>query len=298
MSVITMNPRRSAFGQAPGSGGISKEMVPLSARAALDSAPVVARLVAGVAHEVNNPTAYVGANLGILAEHVQAFQRAVEDMEQLLADDPRRLAELQAVMKARDVGHALVDAEAIVAENLQGLHRLSGLVQDLRSFTGIEAGDLTYVHPNELVNSACARVHGLVRGRVRVAQDLGDVPSLAADRWRLQQAVIQLLLNAIDAVAGDLTDEPTVEVITRASDTHVTISVCDPGEGIIEAHLPQVFDPFFTTRPGHRGLGLTVAASAARGHGGDIRVYSKAGEGARFDLVLPRETGLKVPDRK
>jgi two-component system NtrC family sensor kinase len=293
-----MNSRRTEFGRAPGAGGISKEMVPLSARAALAEAPVVARLVAGVAHEVNDPATYVGANLGILAEHVQSFQRAVQDIEQLLADDPQRLAAMRAVVEARDLGHALSDAEAIVAENLQGLHRLSDLVQELRSFTHIDAADLSYVHPNEVVNTACARVHGLARGRARVVQDLGDVPSLAADRWRLQQAVIQLLLNALDAVADDAAEAPMVVVSTRASGAHVVISVADPGEGIRAEHLPHVFEPFFTTRPGHRGLGLTVAAGAARDHGGDLRVYSQEGEGARFDLVLPRETGLKVPDRR
>lgn len=293
-----MKASRSALGQAPGARGISKEVVPVSARAALEDAPVVARLVAGVAHEVNDPATYVGANLGILAEHVQSFQRAVQDIEQLLADDPQRLAALQAVLQARDLGHALSDAEAIVAENLQGLHRLSDLMQDLRSFTHIDEADISHVHPNEVVNSACARVHGLARGRARVVQDLGDVPSLAADRWRVQQAVIQLLLNALDAVAEDAGEQPLVEVRTRATDTQVIISVSDPGEGIAAEHLNHVFEPFFTTRPGHRGLGLAVAAGAARDHGGDIRVYSKLGEGARFDLVLPRETGLKVPDRK
>ena len=291
---------RTPLPTAPGPNrrGISAEMVPLSAAALMDASPVVAKLVAGVAHEVNNPAAYVGANLAILAEHVQAFERAVHTIESLLADDPARLAEVRSVLHAQDLEHALTDARAIVDENLQGVHRLSGLVRELKTFTRIEPRDLAHVHPNEVVNAACARAFGMTRGRVSLCQELGDVPTLVADRWRLMQIVLQLLGNAMDAVGGDLIDEPSVVIRTPATQDHVVISVLDNGHGIPDAIKGQIFEPFFSTRSGHRGLGLAMVAGAARQHGGDVRVYSQQGQGARFDVVLPRDTGLKVPDSK
>lgn len=282
----------------PNRRGVSAEMVPLSASALMDASPVVAKLVAGVAHEVNNPAAYVGANLAILAEHVAAFERAMQDVQSLLADDPDRLAEVRSVLESTELEHALSDARAIVDENLQGVDRLSGLVRELKSFTRIDTRDLAHVHPNEIVNAACARVHGLTRGRVTLSQELGDVPTLVADRWRLLQAIVQLLGNAVDAVSGADVIEATVVIRTRATPDQVIVSVLDTGAGISDDVKGHIFEPFFSTRAGHRGLGLAMVAGAARQHGGDVRVYSGEGQGARFDLVLPRDTGLSVPDRK
>lgn len=272
-------------------------MVPLSARALIAAEPGLSSLVAGVAHEVNNPAAYVGANLAVLAEHVQSVERAVQDIQALLADDPARLEQLQAVLEQRELGHALSDARAIVDENIEGVHRLSGFVRELETFTKLDARDLDHVHPNEIVNSACARVYGVSRPRARVVQELSDVPIVVADRWRLLQAVIQMLQNALDALADD-DDDQVIVVRTYATEESVVISVLDTGEGISEASKAHIFEPFFSTRGGHRGLGLCMVASAARQHGGDVRVYSREGEGARVDLVLPRDTGLRVPDRQ
>lgn len=279
------------------SAGISGELVPLSARSALDDEPALARLVAGVAHEVNNPAAYVTANLAVLAEHVQSVERAVQDIQALLADDPARLSQLQAVLEQRELSYALNDARAIVDENLEGVHRISGFVRELRSFTRIDEKDLGFVHANELVNSACARVYGNSRPRARVVQELTEVPLLVADRWRLLQAVVQLLQNALDALPEDDADDAVVVIRTSATEEHVVISVLDTGAGIDDVVKAHMFEPFYSSRSGHRGLGLCMVASAARQHGGDVRVYSRAGEGARVDLVLPRDTGLTLPDR-
>lgn len=272
-------------------------MVPLSARAVVKDDTGLASLVAGVAHEVNDPAAYVGANLSVLAEHVQSVERAVQDIQALLADDPARLEQLQAVLEQRELSHALTDARAIVHENLAGVHRLSDFVRELQSFTRIDARDLGFVHPNEIVNSACARVYGNSRSRARIVQELCEVPVIVADRWRLLQAVIQLLQNALDAVPDGEGEEHVIVVRSSATDRNVVISVSDPGHGIADEVKPKIFEPFFTTRSGHRGLGLCMVASAARQHGGDVRVYSRAEEGARFDIVLPRDTGLRVPDQ-
>lgn len=289
-----MTQKGSTRRRSRSSPGISTEMVPMSARAMMHDSPVIASLVAGVAHEVNNPAAYVGANLAVLAEHVQAVERTVQDIQQLLADDPARMQQLAAVLEKRDLVHAINDARSIVDDNLEGVHRLAGFVTALKSFTRIDDMDVERFDANEVVRTVCHQFKGMPGVNARVVQELGVVPTLVGDPARIMQAVFQLVENALDAMAEPGPDEPLVVVRTYATAEHVIISVMDTGTGVCESAKDHIFEPFYSARSGHRGLGLCVVAGAAREHGGDVRVYSRPGEGARFDLVLPLDTGLHV----
>jgi len=290
-----MKHKRSAMHRRRHTRNVSSEMVPLSARAVTRDSPVIANLVAGVAHEVNNPAAYVGANLAVLAEHVQSVEEAVHDIEALLADDPIRTEQLRRLLETRELARTLDDARSIVDDNLKGVHRLSGFVRALQGFTCIDEMDLEAVDLNEIVKASCRSLAGSAPTPSCVIQELSDLPALVGDRARLLQAITELLENALDALDTPQADEPVVLVRTQSTEAHIIVSVLDTGEGIRESVKDRIFEPFYSARSGHRGLGLCMVASAAREHGGDVRVYSRLGEGARFDLVLPLETGLQVP---
>ncbi len=264
---------------------ISSEMVPVSARAAIKHGPEIARLVAGVAHEVNNPTAYVGANLEVLGEHVQAVEGALHDIQELLCNDPVRLRQVQRVLEERQLTHALSDTRAIVDENLAGLSRLSGFVRELSSFTAIDVAELEPVPIDEVVEAVCERISSAHRP-IKIAVNAVAGATIIAHRVRIEQAVFQLVSNALDATAASA-GEAMIVVRTRTREGAVCISVSDSGSGIADDTKSRMFEPFFSTRSGRRGLGLCLVAHTAHEHDGDVRVYSREGEGARFDLVLP-----------
>lgn len=296
MGVNTNQNRFHRTGIAAASN-VSSEMVPVSARAAIKHGPEMASLVAGVAHEVNNPTAYVGANLEVLGEHVQAVEGALQEIQDLLCNDPVRLRQVQRVLEQRKLTYALNDTRAIVDENLAGLSRLSGFVRELSSFTAIDAAELESVSIDEVVSTACARFTDTPVGRRIVVEASSDAVIIAHGQ-RLEHAVFQLVSNALDALEGSQSPDAMVSVRTRCREDVVCISVSDSGLGIADETKRRIFEPFFSTRSGRRGLGLCLVAHTAHEHGGDVRVYSRQGEGARFDLILPLQSNLpgNVPE--
>lgn len=250
----------------------------------------------GLAAEMATPATIVHTNLGVLEEHVERFRRTISQLEALVFDDPGRRTALREILVQEGVGDALVDASQIVAENRAGLSRLTKTVRALTSLARLDPHRFQMVHVNDLVVAVCARFAGRIADSVSLTHDFGRAPPLVADRYRLLRALSAVLDNALRAFPED-TDDASVLVRTRADEDWVTVSVSDTGVGIPTPALDRVFEPFFTTRAQAQGLGLTIAAQVFRLHGGDVRVESEVGVGTEVRLVLPRDTGLRLPDR-
>jgi len=216
-------------------------------------------MAAGVAHELNGPlTAIVG------------------DTQILLREARRAPGDAAAVELLRDI------------ENC-GL-RARGIIQNLLAFSQKEQFTFEPVDLNEVARHALSRVaYQIEKDGINIELDLADRPPMVMGHGpRLEQAVINLLLNARDAFAG--CDERTVHLSTVHLPAHqVSLVVHDTGVGIPQENLTRIFTPFFTTKPVGRGtgLGLPVSLGIAAAHGGRIEVQSKEGAGATFSLVLP-----------
>ena len=231
----------------------------------------VGLLAAGVAHEINNPLTYVQLNLSWLLDRINALEGQIE---------PALVDEMRATM----------------TENQEGMDHIREVVKDLSSFARAGGDKIVELDLADIVRSACNLVRNELRHRAELVLDLEPCPLIVGERSRLIQLTVNLLVNAAHAVDDGDKRESRVTVRSGQTDDGVGLVVEDSGCGIPPENLARIFEPFFTTRSQGRGtgLGLSLCAETARRHQGSLTVTSRLGQGSRFTLSLPLETGLVV----
>jgi signal transduction histidine kinase len=229
----------------------------------------VGELAAGIAHEINNPVTYVRANLSVLREHWRTLGKALE------RDARPELLEL------------LAEGEELIDESLEGVDRASAIVRDVREFshaggTGAEPADV-----NQLLEQTLRVASPQIPRGARIERYFGDIPPVECEPQRIKQVLLNLVLNAAQAIGPD----GTIRIRSWLQGPTVIVSVEDDGSGIAPDVIDRIFDPFFTTKPVGvgTGLGLPIAFGIVRQHGGRIEVESTPGRGSVFRAHLPAE---------
>jgi signal transduction histidine kinase len=248
------------------------------------------QMVAGVAHEINNPLAFVINNTAVLQRDVAALRgllRLYQEAERTLATErPEAFADAREYAEAIDAGYTLANLEGLLARSGEGLRRIQQIVKGLRDFARLDGHDLQEADLNAGVESTLniARGRG-VKKHVRLQTELRPLPAVRCYPAQINQVVLNLVANAIDACA----EGGTVTVRTSADASGVEIHVIDDGHGIDPAVRDRIFDPFFTTKPPGlgTGLGLSISHGIVQDHGGRIEVDSAPGRGAHFTVHLP-----------
>jgi signal transduction histidine kinase/CheY-like chemotaxis protein len=232
------------------------------------------RLSAGVAHEINNPLAYVCSNLGVLRDVLAEVQDALE--EQGARAVPRVLAELS------DLSDAVRDAR-------EGADRVSTIVKGLKAFSRGDDDAKQPVSVEEALGAAMTMAANEIRHRARLERELVPLPAVEASSVRLSQVFLNLLVNAAQAIPEGNADRHAIRVATRAAGGFVEVLISDSGAGIAPEHRDRVFDPFFTTKPQGvgTGLGLSICHGIVTGLEGTIDFESEVGVGTTFRVRLP-----------
>lgn len=230
------------------------------------------QLVAGIAHEINNPLAFV------LSHH-----RTVGDLLDKLAPgiEPG-LAEPARGQWGK--------AARRLQEMRQGLERIEELVLKLRTFSRLDEGEIKHVKIEESIESVLTLLQHRMKERITVTRNYGEVKVVSCYPGPLNQVLMNLVSNAIDAIDG----QGEIAITTGRRDSMFFVSVADTGKGIPAAQLERIFEPFYTTKPVGEGtgLGLSISYGIVRRHGGAIEVRSEEGRGTEMIVNIPL-TGIQ-----
>jgi PAS domain S-box-containing protein len=253
------------------------------------------QLVTGVAHEINNPLAFVSNNVAVLERDLRdmisliGLYRQIERRSQ--NGDGELYRQIDLLGEQLDLDYTLNNLPKLIERTREGLRRIEGIVKDLRLFARVDEGDWNEVDLNPGIESSVNMVQGSARKKgVRLVTDLEPLPLIRCRGARIHQVVVNLLMNAIDACEAD----DTVTIRTRPDTQGIRIEVADTGRGIEPAVRERIFDPFFTTKPVGEGtgLGLSISYGIVQEHHGSIDVQSAPSGGSCFTVKLPRQ-----PDR-
>jgi PAS domain S-box-containing protein len=248
------------------------------------------QMVAGVAHEINNPVAFVSNNVAVLERDVGEMRDLLAmyaEADELLKRERADLLErIDAFRDRVDMAYTLENIKGLIDRSRDGLSRIQQIVGHLRLFARLDEGQVNDADINGGIESTAAIIRNLARKKqVQLELDLGELPEVTCYAAKLNQVMMNLLTNAIDACR----EGGTVTVRTRAEDQGVRIEVADNGCGIAPEHRDRIFDPFFTTKPVGQGtgLGLSISYGIIQDHGATIEVDSTVGQGTCFTIHLP-----------
>ncbi len=253
-----------------------------------DKLASLGQAAAGVAHEINNPLAFLFANLEAVSEYGVGLRRAVDAAR---AGLPEPADEARRALEDPEVDQALEDLPTLVEESLTGLRRVRRIVEDLRAFARqrdlMQSCDLA-----EVVAGTLALARPLTRDGVTIQlESEPELPPIIGVPERLEQVTLNLIVNAAQAMPRPRTDGQSsrIDVRLKADGRHVVCEVSDNGTGIAPHVQPHVFERFFTTKDRSQGtgLGLYVCRKVLTQHGGELSVESTEGVGTTFRMSLP-----------
>ncbi|MBA4075804.1 MAG: hypothetical protein C0508_12255 [Cyanobacteria bacterium PR.023] len=260
------------------------------------------RLVAGIAHELNNPINFVHGNLPYLKQYVEELKKVISAIDELPAEQRKPVDDLKNKLK---YDFLVSDLDNIIADLNEGAERIRHIIRDLKSFSRLDEAELKEASIQEGLESTMkilSQYYG--RDKIPVEADYAQIPPVLCYPGQLNQVWMNLLSNAAQAMntaaealpAG--TPTPALKIRTELSDQNdgsVLVVITDCGGGIKEEVRSKIFDPFFTTKAVGQGtgLGLSICHSIIERHGGQIWFDSVMGQGTTFYVRLPLQAITK-----
>lgn len=248
----------------------------------------IGQLAAGVAHEVNNPVGYVYSNLTILREYATDLLDMLRELERMpcRVDGGESVTDVLADLKRRaDFSALREDLLNIVDESIEGIDRVKNIVLALKDFSHVDQDVFVSYDLHKGIETTLRVAHNEIKYKADVVCEFSDIPSIECVPSRINQVILNLLVNAAQAME----EHGRIVVRTRAEGNNVVVEVEDNGQGMSQDVRKRIFEPFFTTKPKGKGtgLGLPLSYSIVREHAGELRVDSELGKGTCFRITLP-----------
>ena len=249
----------------------------------------IGELAAGVAHEINNPMGFISSNLGTLGEYIEDLTGLLSAYALLQAssDDDRDGIAKQIRKKEEelDLDFVMEDVGNLLSESKEGAARVRKIVQNLREFSHVDREEMMKADINAGVESTLNIAWNEIKYKAEVEKDYGDLPPVSCHSQELNQVIMNILVNAVQAIE----EKGVIRIKTFVDGDDACISIADNGCGMPEEVKAKIFDPFYTTKEVGRGtgLGLNLASTIVGKHNGTIEVDSTVGEGTNFTIRIP-----------
>jgi two-component system NtrC family sensor kinase len=242
------------------------------------------QLVAGIAHEINNPLAFVFNNLVTIHRDAKDLIRGLDEYRLAVAAVPDLAGKLKEVEDDLELTTAQRELMQYVEDSREGLDRVKNIVLNLRNFSRLDEGETKVVDVTEGIESTLKIIAHLMKDRIDVEREYGPVPKVECYPGPLNQVFMNLLVNATQAIQS----KGKITIRVSEAEGMVRVAIADTGCGIPAEVIQRIFDPFFTTKPvgAGTGLGLSTSYGIMQKHGGHIQVDSTPGLGSTFTVVL------------
>ncbi|WP_162339845.1 PAS domain-containing sensor histidine kinase [Cyclobacterium salsum] len=247
------------------------------------------QMVAGVAHEINNPVAFVASNMHALKQMAEDLKDAYEQLNMAVDTSGNEDLKVMArkLSQEADVDFISEDLDDLINSSIDGLKRVKGIVGSLRNFSRLDEADEKIASMKECIESTLEIAGSVVRNRLVIDCQLNDLSPIKCRPSELNQVFLNLIMNAAQAVKED----GRLEIKGSETTDALILTFTDNGIGMDAATQEKIFNPFFTTKPVGEGtgLGLSIAYKIiSDGHNGKITVDSEVGKGTSFTISLPK----------
>ncbi len=255
------------------------------------------QMVAGVAHEINNPIAFVSNNLAYLDTLLPGLRGLFAAYQPLVTlADPAQRAAITVAEEKVDLAYLWDDLASLVAESQDGARRVREIVLSLRNFARLDEADLKEADINDGLRSTLALIRPACKDQVEIVEAYGELPRYLCQPGQLNQVFLNLLTNAQQAIEG----KGTIWVTSACQENRIVVTIRDTGKGMDAATLARLGEPFFTTKPvgAGTGLGLAVSRGIIDRHHGAMRFVSEPGQGTTVIIELPLPARPITHDQK
>ena len=268
-----------------------------------DKMASIGLLAAGVAHEINNPTAFLNNNLISLRSyinHIRTLFKKYHELEKYI-EKGKKDKSLQIIKEVRDfwienkIDFIMGDIDELIGDSLEGTQRISRIVSDLKNFARAKEDDIELVNLNEVIDTTLNLIWNELKYKTKIIKDYGELPKIRCLVQKISQVFINILTNASQAIK----EKGTITIVTRhikqsrkEKNEYIEVRLSDDGIGIPKENMTKIFDPFFTTKQENEGtgLGLKITYDIIKAHGGKVKVESEEGKGTTFIIRMPLNT--------
>lgn len=244
------------------------------------------QLIAGIAHEINNPVNFIKSNIEPFSESVHTMKSLIQLLlKNLERPDETIINQIHTIREEIEIDYLLDDIEKLLNAFKDGSNRIVKIVNDLRIFAQIDEDKQTAIDIRDAIESSLSYLGLFFNERITIHKDLSDGLYISCSPGQINQVFMNLLKNAFEFIEG----KGNVWITTERENNNAIITIRDDGIGITPENISKIFDPFFTTKPigMGTGLGLSLSYGIIEQHGGTISVKSEKEKGTSFTIKIP-----------